>query len=210
MHGALLRPWPWFDSRSGRSMSRWCNGSHRTLRRSRSRFNSWSRHWPCKCTGSHGRLRICKTGFDSSVGRSAKCPRSVPDQHATVRRSQTWFNSWRGRCNRLTLEPDGAATGCNPVQVGSIPTGVSDTAGPTAPVAPSSRRLVACVPYMGSDRRSCQLWLAQWIEHQTFNLAVVGSTPTPTSRLITCHQRGPREAGQRVIGHRRLSDRRRR
>jgi hypothetical protein len=25
----------------------------------------------------------------------------------------------------LTLEPDGQATGCNPVEVGSIPTGVS-------------------------------------------------------------------------------------
>ena len=30
----------------------------------------------------------------------------------------------------LTLEPDGAATGCNPVEVGSTPTGVSDC--PTA------------------------------------------------------------------------------
>jgi hypothetical protein len=32
----------------------------------------------------------------------------------------------------MTLEPDGPATGCNPVQVGSTPTGVSDqpTAGP--------------------------------------------------------------------------------
>ena len=27
----------------------------------------------------------------------------------------------------LTLEPDGQATGCNPVQVGSTPTGVSRT-----------------------------------------------------------------------------------
>ncbi len=26
----------------------------------------------------------------------------------------------------MTLEPDGQATGCNPVQVGSTPTGVSD------------------------------------------------------------------------------------
>ena len=30
----------------------------------------------------------------------------------------------------MTLEPDGAATGCNPVEVGSTPTGVSDS--PTA------------------------------------------------------------------------------
>ena len=27
--------------------------------------------------------------------------------------------------NKSTLEPDGQATGCNPVQVGSTPTGVS-------------------------------------------------------------------------------------
>ncbi|TVS21162.1 MAG: hypothetical protein EA424_00290, partial [Planctomycetaceae bacterium] len=30
----------------------------------------------------------------------------------------------------VTLEPDGTATGCNPVQVGSTPTGVSES--PTA------------------------------------------------------------------------------
>jgi hypothetical protein len=30
----------------------------------------------------------------------------------------------------MTLEPDGTAIGCNPMQVGSIPTGVSDR--PTA------------------------------------------------------------------------------
>ena len=34
------------------------------------------------------------------------------------------------RTGIMTLEPDGAATGCNPVQVGSTPTGVSDC--PTA------------------------------------------------------------------------------
>ena len=45
--------------------------------------------------------------------------------HATPRRSKTRFDSWRGH---LTLEPDGKATGCNPVQVGSTPTGVSSEA----------------------------------------------------------------------------------
>jgi hypothetical protein len=34
------------------------------------------------------------------------------------------------RAGITTLEPDGAATGCNPVEVGSTPTGVSDR--PTA------------------------------------------------------------------------------
>ena len=44
-----------------------------------------------------------------------------------------------------TLEPDGTATGCNPVQVGSTPTGVSEPAGPTAPAAPSSCEAVGDV-----------------------------------------------------------------
>ena len=39
----------------------------------------------------------------------------------------------------LTLEPDGTATGCNPVEVGSTPTGVSDR-----PTAGSDYILVRC------------------------------------------------------------------
>lgn len=45
--------------------------------------------------------------------------------HATLRRSKTRFDSWRGHYNELTLEPDGKAIGCKPNQVGSTPTGVS-------------------------------------------------------------------------------------
>src|SRR4051812_11874880 len=41
-----------------------------------------------------------------------------------------------------TLEPDGQATGCNPVQVGSTPTGVS-RGGPRAAVQVSGKRLCA-------------------------------------------------------------------
>ena len=41
----------------------------------------------------------------------------------------------------MTLEPDGEATGCNPVEVGSIPTGVSDQ--PTA-----------CVDYINLNLKS--------------------------------------------------------
>jgi hypothetical protein len=79
---------------------------HTSLLTRRSRFESWSGHSVC--------LR----------------PRSVPDSHTTLRRSRTRFNSWRGHSlNNLTLEPDGTATGCNPVQVGSTPTGVFDLTG---------------------------------------------------------------------------------
>ena len=48
------------------------------------------------------------------------------------------------------------------------------------------------------------------VEHQTDNLAVTGSTPVPTPQAKHLLRCGPREAGQRVIGHRRVSDRRRR
>jgi hypothetical protein len=34
------------------------------------------------------------------------------------------------RAGNMTLEPDGTAIGCNPIEVGSTPTGVSDQ--PTA------------------------------------------------------------------------------
>ena len=107
-------------------VSRWCNGQHKTLLRSWSWFDSRLRRleqhgpWvcrracqlpklldevrfldgrlttPCECDGWHGRLRICRTRFDSSAGCLTTCPRSVLDQHATVRRSRIRFDSWRG------------------------------------------------------------------------------------------------------------------
>ncbi len=76
---------------------------------------------------------------------------------------------------------------------------------------PQTRRSVACVPFMGSDRRSCQVRLAQWLEHRLWKLAVAGSTPVPRPQVPqTLAPSGPREAGQCVIGHRRASDRQRR
>ena len=71
------------------------------------------------------------------------------------------------------------------------------------PPCPLTRRSATCVPFMGSDRWSCQVRLAQWLEHQTDNLAVTGSTPVPTPQAENLPPSGPREAGQRVIGHRR-------
>lgn len=59
--------------REGPTLSRWCSGLHGTLRRSEPWFKS-------------------RSGF-SILTR----PRGVPDPHATVRRSKTRFNSWRGR-----------------------------------------------------------------------------------------------------------------
>ncbi len=77
---------------------------------------------------AHGGLRSRKAGFDSRAGdldRFGFSPRSVTDSHTTLRRSETRFDSWRGHHSFcVTLEPDGQATGCNPVQVGSTPTGV--------------------------------------------------------------------------------------
>ncbi len=89
-----------------------------------------SRRSPRVCR-AHGGLLNRKAGFDSRAG-DFRCqgPRSVTDAHTTLRRSWTRFNSWRGHAFFLTLEPDGKATGCNPVQVGSTPTGVSLIAQP--------------------------------------------------------------------------------
>ena len=41
------------------------------------------------------------------------------------------------------------------------------------------------------------------VEHQTITLAVAGSTSVPTPQAENLLPSGPREAGQRVIGHRR-------
>ena len=54
--------------------------------------------------------------------------------------------------------------------------------------------------------RSGRHRLAQWVEHQTDNLAVAGSTPVPTPQAANLHQtlkafeQSPREADDRSIG----------
>src|SRR5262245_40280897 len=69
----------------------------------------------------------CETQTNKTIQKH--CPWSVPDSHATPRRSRIRFDSWRGhfvseREVSMALEPDGQAIGCNPIEVGSIPTGV--------------------------------------------------------------------------------------
>ena len=74
---------------------------------------------------AHGGLRSRKAGSDSLAGdcsliKSSECdgfaydPAKVEDQVQFLARTFTI----------TTLEPDGQATGCNPVEVGSTPTGV--------------------------------------------------------------------------------------
>ena len=158
--------------------------SHATLRRSQTRFDSWRGHRASRLVAAgsasilpasvsearrsskpQGRVRFPGGGF--SVGTTSR-PRSVTDSHTTLRRSGTRFNSWRGHRPKyrfpfsidrpMTLEPDGQATGCNPVQVGSTPTGVSadlrnplafpprpGTRNPIDPAhAPSESRILPC------------------------------------------------------------------
>ncbi len=73
----------------------------------------------------------------------------------------------------MTLELDGQATGCNPVEVGSIPTGVFFASSDVSPgqrramPCPHSRRLAVCVPQMGSNQGRHRARLAQRVEHQT-------------------------------------------
>ena len=86
---------------------------------------------PGRDTGSdENALRVCRmstavleTARRGSIPRRGAgdndiCPRSVPDSHATLRRSKARFNSWRGHLIDSTLEPDGTATACKAVQSG--------------------------------------------------------------------------------------------
>ncbi len=76
---------------------------------------------------------ICNRNPRSVADRTRPCEGrgsgSTPDEDTTHWRLQAFIKS--AICNlqsaiSLTLEPDGQATGCNPVEVGSIPTGVSE------------------------------------------------------------------------------------
>jgi hypothetical protein len=80
---------------------------------------------PRECVGRTAVFEAAGPGSTPGWGTSfASCPWGVTDSHTTLRRSWTRFDSWQGH-HFSTLEPDGQATGCNPVQVGSTPTGVS-------------------------------------------------------------------------------------
>ena len=79
--------------------------------------------------------RALNEDTSSECGGLARDPAKVEDQARLLART----------LNDARLEPDGTATGCNPVQVGSTPTGLSDTARPTAHVAPSSDEAVGGV-----------------------------------------------------------------
>ena len=67
------------------------------------------------------------------------------------------------RAGNMTLEPDGTAIGCNPIEVGSTPTGVSD------------------LPTDGSDyiflrkRAPSELFLRWLVTTQEFGLPVVNT-----------------------------------
>ena len=101
--------------------------SHATLRRSQTRFDSWRGHSPRVCRTARrpskprDRVRLPGGVSFGTFTTSSGCEGS----HATLRRSRARFDSWRGHALRMMLEPDGQATGCNPVEVGSTPTGIS-------------------------------------------------------------------------------------
>jgi hypothetical protein len=79
---------------------------------------------------AHGGVRSHKVGFDSRAGdplyiTSSECDGFAYDPAKVVDQVQFLARTFP---SLLTLEPDGQATGCNPVLVGSTPTGVSDFA----------------------------------------------------------------------------------
>src|SRR6476661_5273906 len=72
--------------------------------------------WCSGCIGPSEGL-----GPGSNPGRDTDCPRGV----AEARDPAKVVGQVRLLAGTLTLEPDGEAAGCNPAEVGSIPTGVS-------------------------------------------------------------------------------------
>src|SRR5262245_31114691 len=94
-----------------------------------------------------------------------------------------------------TLEPDGQATGCNPVEVGSTPTGVSfrQAAGPVGPAArlPRLRTVGGACSVQGIGTGAGPGRGSSEVEHQAGNLGVAGSTPVHNT---------PRSADNRLLG----------
>ena len=103
--------------------------SHATLRRSQTRFDSWRGHSfdrSSRVCRAHGGLRSRRAGFDSRAGDWGEITSSECDGFAyDSAKVEDQVQFLAGTSLSLTLEPDGKATGCNPVQVGSTPTGVS-------------------------------------------------------------------------------------
>src|SRR5262249_27985802 len=75
---------------------------------------------PASAVGPHGSLRNCRTRFDSSA--RCYCPRGVADASDRAKVGDQVRLLTR---MVMTLGADGQATGCKPVEEGSIPTGVS-------------------------------------------------------------------------------------
>jgi hypothetical protein len=117
----------------GQAKSPWSvTDPHSTLRRSQTRFDSWRGHscaFPRECAGCTAVFEAAGPG--SIPGRGIE-GQARQEYVLGVCRIRTRPCEGRGPgsipgedIDDSTLEPDGQATGCNPVQVGSTPTGVS-------------------------------------------------------------------------------------
>ena len=84
-------------------LSRWCSGSHWSVRSSRSWFDSrsgYSRVSPASVPEARQPSKLQdEVRFLGGALMTRNRPRGVPDSHATLRRSKTRFNSWRGHLN---------------------------------------------------------------------------------------------------------------
>lgn len=151
----------------------------------------------------HGSLRSCKTRSDSSAGCCEVGPRSVTESTRLCEGRSPGSTPGEGTDGELTLEPDGTAaawgtaanSGGLQFQVGSTPTGVSDSEVCMRGLIRRGRRHVFLSDsgWKGAFRERHltmatsvrQLWLAQPAEHQTDTLAVTGSTPVPPTQAHT-------------------------
>ena len=91
--------------------------THATLRRSKTRFDSWTGYLRlASVTDEHGRLRICKTGFDSSARYLNEFNVLGVCRIRTRPREGRGPGPIPGEDTYTTLEPDGSAAACKAVR----------------------------------------------------------------------------------------------
>src|SRR5579883_3482006 len=86
-----------------------CDGRHATLRRSKTRFDSWRGHWdPRECGGGTAVFEAAGPGPTPGRGMAEDRPRGVRDAHDPAK-VEGQVRLLAGTSTRMTLEPDGQA-----------------------------------------------------------------------------------------------------
>ena len=100
-----------------------CDGPHATLRRSKSRFDSWQGQClapPASVAEGTAVFEAARLGSTPRRGKGR--PRGVPESHTTLRRSRPRFDSWRGHVPPSSPSPGGPTAACRIGKEVSAPT----------------------------------------------------------------------------------------